>query len=57
MTWDQGAEHELPEGYAIRAPTAGDFRAVADLVLASDLSSFGQTTRSRSCSQTGRTST
>jgi hypothetical protein len=42
MTWDQGAEHELPEGYTIRAPAAGDFRAVADLVLASDLASFGQ---------------
>jgi mycothiol synthase len=42
MTYDQGAEHELPEGYAIRVPAPGDFRAVADLVLASDLSSFGE---------------
>jgi mycothiol synthase len=32
----------LAEGFVIRAPTQDDFRAVADLVLASDLASFGE---------------
>ena len=32
----------MPEGYAVRAPTTDDFRAVADLVLACDVASFGE---------------
>jgi mycothiol synthase len=32
----------LAEGFVIRAPTEEDFRAVADLILASDLASFGE---------------
>ena len=35
-------DHGAPEGYAVRTPVMGDFRAVADLVLASDLAGFGE---------------
>ena len=42
MSRDHWTEHELPDGYDIRAPTTEDFRAVADLVLASDVAGFGE---------------
>jgi mycothiol synthase len=42
MARDKGMEQGLPEGYAIRAPTVDDFRAVADLILACDVASFGE---------------
>lgn len=35
-------KHELPEGYVVRSPAMDDFRAVADLILASDLAGFGE---------------
>ena len=42
MARNHGTEHELPDGYAVRVPTTDDFRAVADLVLASDVAGFGE---------------
>lgn len=35
-------KHDLREGYVVRNPAMGDFRAVADLILASDLAGFGE---------------
>jgi mycothiol synthase len=42
MSRNHETKHELPDGYAIRAPTTDDFRAVADLILASDVAGFGE---------------
>jgi mycothiol synthase len=42
MTRCHEMKHELPEGYAVRNPAMDDFRAVADLILASDLAGFGE---------------